>query len=834
MRARHGSPARSILLLVGAGLLSACSAGGDSVDLLFPDQASRDATQSIAVTAFEPFSYMTGATPTLITCDQVGVFAPTRKVDPDNIANTPMLGRLLTSDPTNMNDARVLQPYPFRGDTGFSVAKPKIDSKNNPWGAALFYIEARGRVHAVDDAGQSSDVTATLLAGCYCTRLQDGSSGNRALDDAVKAACPLAGGEHQILLAPVAAPVFSLTRCEADQLAAAPGQAVSPAPQVCLAVQRCDSQSGDPGVAQVGGMSCFNCPQPCISLGNLSAVPVLFSVVGSATAAATPAKQVVLTHVSPSNAENGLARAQLSLANCTGPVKVRAELLGRPSSAVDFSVDCVLQGITRFQCGGEAPLTSGRQALAITDLPGGAGERDAVAILYELGNGAAVEVWNPAISPSGPITTLTFPGEKPRSIKGFLYDLTTQPASRPVLAVGTSTIVGTKGRYKLRIYEWKGQQLMPQAPGDRPLAKSCNSWMCQGPIPLAYVEPGGAVPSCDTPVVSCESVAPPACSGTNAGKCACPMSAPPQPCGCDGDQFNNTAPIEIADIDFDGHADLAVISLAGVRYYLSSSSTTGVGLYADGGCTCTKLGVTLAVNGALVRLGTPNASPDPPLFDLALATMGGSYIRYATRPTSGPQQVTCGSPGRFGPFLPTRDVAHGHFQCNPLTSAAACPYEDLVLLSSTSVNGSGDDPGSLHVVFGGMNDISTDQNLFFRSASTLQLTPQPLPGAAGAPRDPEVLRVADLNGDGNDDLAVLFVVSGEVHAWLGSGRRSLGEITNGIQLNACDAPGAGTTCPPLPSFALADLQGLRRKEVAVICDPSGRARLRWYAPKTSP
>ena len=207
-------------------------------------------------------------------------------------------------------------------------------------------------------------------------------------------------------------------------------------------------------------------------------------------------------------------------------------------------------------------------------------------------------------------------------------------------------------------------------------------------------------------------------------------------------------------------------------------------------------------------------------------------MKYASQITSGPI-LACGQPSRFGDLVPLRDVVRGRFQCNPATGVGCDAYEDVVVVAAKSLGGgSFDEAGTIRVVFGAKRDVSLEDNLFDIPGTNVELVPQPLPGGSD-PRDPRTAEIGDFNGDDHDDLAVLFGSSEEVHVWLGASNKGLGEVSNGIALASCELSlTPDSECSPLREFALPDFDGDGRDEVAVVCDPAGVARLRWYTPVT--
>jgi hypothetical protein len=264
-----------------------------------------------------------------------------------------------------------------------------------------------------------------------------------------------------------------------------------------------------------------------------------------------------------------------------------------------------------------------------------------------------------------------------------------------------------------------------------------------------------------------------------------------------------------------------------------SGASSGSALYSDAGCSCGTFGQAPTAF-EFANLGGPGEAPTPRNPDLVIGAPGGAFVKYGTELADGPV-LTCGQSNRFGELVPVRDVSRGRFACDPDRGRPGCaPYDDVVVVSAKALGGGTfDDPGTIRVIFGGPNDLSTAAGGARLSGVEAELRPLTFLGRS-EPKDPRSGEVADFNGDGFDDLAVLYGASSEeVHVWLGAANRGLGEVAEGIILEECansDIP--GTTCTPLRRFATPDLDGDGRAEVVVVCDPSSpSARLRWFSPR---
>ena len=97
------------LLASTALLLAACGGTSVSMELQFPDPASRAETTALQITALEPFvagSQETGRSRLLLKCGQLGVFGPTAAVNRDQ-TDLPSINVLLN---------RESKTFPLEGD----------------------------------------------------------------------------------------------------------------------------------------------------------------------------------------------------------------------------------------------------------------------------------------------------------------------------------------------------------------------------------------------------------------------------------------------------------------------------------------------------------------------------------------------------------------------------------------------------------------------------------------------------------------------------------------------------------------------------------------------
>ena len=776
---------------------AACRRVTEDITLTFPSDAVLRRTTSLAVSIFEPILTSPDQTPRFVACSHVSVFPPMADVDPGALGTLAGSGEVLKA----REDVAFTPGEPVEWEVSFpplSRGRP-----SNPWGVVTVYVEARGDARTAGSEGQER-TDATLAAGCYCLRTQDGTFGSDpVLDQRVKAACDPVDdlpnqGEGRILeLAAVAPPAFELGRCDGLGEVAAPRNAVlSPGPAVCLSASLCSDS--------VGNRDCFACEQPCEELGDLSRAPVLFTVVPARqTGRPDDDAQVVLTD------EDGRARPTFPIQNCPEELTIRARVLGSPDAPVDFSVTCVDEP-DAFSCVEEQRLGPPESTVVdMTVLPistvGGCTETepaacDRVVALSRAGpSGAVVEVRHR--DPAVELSRLTFENEEPQAVQGFLYDAVQK--TRPALAVVTAD---PSRAVRLRVYAWlDGRLQLVHGPDDLLMAGRCATWRCGSGDPCGG---GQACPRADE-----------VCRGSRCVEGApCDVVVP----------VGASVVLEARRLDTDAYADLVVGSSAElpVAFFYSEGASSGR-LYRAGGCECARFGQPPTAL-AFITLGgsrTPVGASD-----LVFGSGRGSFVQYASS-LGDRTVVSCGGLISLRDTRGVRDVARARLRC--AAGQAGCDvFEDAIILSEQGSGGGLEEPGFIRVLYGGPTDLGEVDDPLSAPGTNLVLHPRVLENRAD-PRDPRSLRVADFNGDGFDDVAVLYRASQEVHLWYGSGRGGLGEGGRGVILDDCpDAlDPVDEACPASAPFATPDQDGNGRSEIVVSCRLAGSSStLRYFEP----
>lgn len=791
-------------------LLSACSGISEDMTVLFPTEEARSVTRSIAVSVFEPVLSASEDEPSrFVSCPEVSVFPPIQAINPDGLENLNRLGQLLLN--------RETQSFPFQSDWSLSFDRISGDDPDNPWGALMVLVEARGDA-SPPDAQMGAKVPATFLSGCYCVRTAEGSHPDQALDQRVKNECPLVGEEvegskeRNVVLEPVAPKEFRLEACEVQNLAAPKNQPLAPGPAVCLSTVRCDNAPFEP--------NCFECEQPCDELDDLSNVPILFTVdqPGGGT---EPLAQLALTDA------KGIARASVNVDDCSQPLNILTQVAGRTDDPVRFSVECVDQ-LGGFACGAEIPLMSGStvEPKHLAKLPGPPGQRDMAAVLQEEDRMndeklTHLHLINPSMQASGADPVLTFPGEEARGVFGYFFSPSDPVDPRPILAVATS--VGED--LIVRLFLWDGATLTPHDGLDGAIREACLNWDCGS---LRACTPATQAEDCNNTEVCHQNRCVSQFDFASAPNCAL---AGPVGCGCKPTvDFGTAVSFSATDVNGDGLMDLGVATSNQLPLTIYFSDGAQAGLYQPQDCTCGLFAQSPA-KFELLQFGGPGEGDVMRSSDLVVGAAAGTFVRYST-PLEQRPVLSCGQMGRVGDLVPVRDVAKGRFRCDPASGPGTCSnYEDVVVVAAKVLGGgSFDDPGTIRVIFGDAQDLA-DDDIFGVAGSNVELVPREIE-ARGEPKDPRTVEVADFNGDGHDDVAVLFGASGEFHVWLGASNQGLGEVAGGIVLETCDQSiDPSGSCASMERFATPDFDGDGRAEIAVICNPTeSRRTLRWFSP----
>lgn len=749
------------------------------------------------MTVFEPVVATPDQLPRFVECPNVSVFPPVAVFDPDAPEVHHGFGEIL--------ELRADVPFTAGALTDRKVSFPRRagDRPSNPWGLVTVYVEARGPARP-SGGGRAPEVTATLAAGCYCLRTRAGTlAADGALDRRVKAACDLVDepARRVLDLTAVPPPSFRLARCDGlGEVTAPRNTLLSPGPAVCLFATLCGNQGGN--------RDCFRCEQPCAELTDLSRAPVLFTVT-PARQAADPDDdaQVVLTD------ENGRARPTIPIFDCREALTIRASVLGSSRPPVDFPVTCVDEPES-FSCVEEQRLgMSDPRVIDMTVLPvstlGGCTETepagcDRVVALTRSGERAVVEVRHR--DPALETVRLTFEGEQPRAVHGFLYDALRR--TRPALAVATAGS-GASDVARLRIYAWIGGRLeLVHGPDDLLVAGRCPTWRCGSGEPC-----GAAGLECGAGEIC------------RAERCvdgsSCALRFP----------FGTSVVIEARRLDDDAFADLVVGNSAGlpVAFFYSAGAVAGR-MYRAGGCECARFGQppTAFTFRTLGGSETPTGRSD-----LVFGSGTGAFVKYASN-LGDRRAVSCGGLVSLRDPRGVRDIAPARFRC-----AAGQPvcdgFEDAVILFEQGRAGSVlDDPGVIRVLYGGPTDLGAVEDPLSAPDTTLVVHPRVFENRTEA-RDPHRVRVADFNGDGFEDLAVLYRASREIRLWYGSGRGGLGEGRRSVTLDDCSEAlePVDEACPASAPFATPDQDGDGRAELVVSCRPSGGATLRYFEPGPS-
>jgi hypothetical protein len=310
-------------------------------------------------------------------------------------------------------------------------------------------------------------------------------------------------------------------------------------------------------------------------------------------------------------------------------------------------------------------------------------------------------------------------------------------------------------------------------------------------------------------------------------------------------------------------------------------------------CQCQSLG-KFVQSFALLQLGGPSDAPQVASHDFVMGDATGAFVRYAEESVAqGPPcsvegagemsqcppgrscVLGCGS-DRFGRCLQVCDLNNPEATCpdpeSPLClplpdGRGACggpvlgcrapksvwqltgvsdvgairlrvnsPYQDLVAVAAGSALPMMPDGGRIRILYGGEIDLTNLDRLPQDQSRLSILDISPVRDGNG-PQGAKSLQVADFNGDGQDDFAVLYGTSEEVRVWVGGSADAPTELTSDLDAAAPSRfirlKSGDTRCFPLDRFTAGDLDGDGRAEVVVVCNPEERmepATLHWIRP----
>lgn len=926
-----------------------------------PDGATKYITRSLTITSIEPFALKEGfdgvARSELIKCGDLGVFPPTSEYDraENDIAGIPPP---LTP--------RTYHQYPLEAEWTLPIPGPRGGEDNNPWGAVMVHIEARGqaREYTLDKGLDTTVGDQTLLEGCFCMRTNENAdSAEHPLDEAVKNACAgvsvFETGPRDVELEPVMPEVFFLRPRGVTTLTGMSGQVLRLDPGVEVATIECRQVQNQ--------TNCYRCEsESCRRLDKKRKVPLRVEVLGEVTpeqVSVDPTSEIVLTN------DKGLAVPEVKLTSCAKDFQVRVSLVGRPSENIVFDVRCVdpvrfestpVSNPVRIARGGDVPENVLPRASTI--IPAADGRKATLAVFSNVKTvGARVDLFGSQGGPSlSPVGSLLLAGETPRGIYAFHYDLRGGAAARPVLAVATSSKApGTPASRELmivRIYEPEGSDGAVTLREVQRMSGPCPSCGCkQGPScdSCAERDPKGNALS---PILGCTNQS---CEGEPMGRCPpgrcfCDPAQPNTPvgqegicrqypyCQNDGDcsalmdcsetpcycektvgappgtpglckaepcyvKLNPTARgfFDAPDLNADGFADLVLAvneDLAITTFYSApyrAEHRVDAGPLSlppfEQSCQCQSLGKYVQ-SFAMLQLGGPSDAPSVASHDFVMGDATGAFVRYAEESVAqGPPcsvegqgamsqcppglscLLGCGS-DRFGRCLRPCDPNNaescpdpesplclelpgvGHACGGPVLGCRApksvwqltgvsdvgairlrvnSPYQDLVAVAAGSALPMASDGGRIRILYGSDTDLTNLDRLPQEQARLSILDISPVRDGTG-PQGAKSVQVADFNGDGQDDFAVLYGTSEEVRVWLGGSADAPTEITS--DLDDAAAPSrfirlkrGEVRCFPLDRFSAGDLDGDGRAEIVVVCNPEERmeaATIHWIRPSS--
>lgn len=891
--------------LLGAALLPAtlwaCGTPVVAVELIFPDEGSRADTNGFVLTAVEPFvagPQDSGRDRVLLKCGELSVFGPYAKVNRD-VSDLPNLQVLMNREPQEFGADK-----PFKWD--LSLEKFKSSEETNPWRAVMVHFEARGFARKSDGGLALADEPKTLLEGCYCMRLNaDATSSDLALDADVKKACPAvgeAGGEkRRVELTAVARTDFRLAPCGVTQLTAARDRVTTLNPGVCVRATICGTGGTTSG--------CFSCStQKCPELDDLKNVPVRITV-EQENGQSTADPHIILSNkggrVAPEVALDECRTPVVVHAEIVGRPDQKVDFPISCVSPVDF--DATPTGEEPVGNATAPTVIAITTIPKVVDAQNQVLVPARVAVLVSANGAAKVEVYEPRPGNLGihRVASAQWGGrmgeeERPYAALGYHYKTgpMIQDKSKPLLAI-ISAKPTKPGRPIVRLLEMREENV----PENERL-RLVSSTTIGDPGPHGMADPFCPYSSCagtgdcqtppctaalDLTAVSAVSIAAADINGdglselafgtdrlfhlttfyTRVSDGAYPPRGLMDHCACSslGRGLPSFDLVQLGGVGLatENRVDLLMGDGTGayVRYAGAEDLTQHTFDNTFDGDTCVPgaagdcpanfecwtpcgtLPISAAFGRCVKRCNKATLAQDCagfPAGTTCTPTVGPSSgsLGFCATPNIG-----CKSPSAVWPLITIHDVTKGHI--------AGGRFDDAIAVGAGSPVPGFTGTGFVRIMFGSGIDLSKLMSLpeDQRNASSVDLIPRRLYNAeAKATEDaqgPRSAEVGDFNGDGIDDVAVLYTGTEEVRVWLGSLRQAPGEIgeqkqkrgdgtTGRIRLTNCQGTcGPSEKCFPFQRFAVADLDGDGRSEVLAVCVPengnSASPTLKWYIPK---
>lgn len=261
-----------------------------------------------------------------------------------------------------------------------------------------------------------------------------------------------------------------------------------------------------------------------------------------------------------------------------------------------------------------------------------------------------------------------------------------------------------------------------------------------------------------------------------------------------GPEVTARARFDSADLDGDQRADLAITGDTGEAITMAflSGTTLPADLYSGTGCTCGRFG-TAGNNFVLSDFGGELNG----VVDLIFGNVLGSFAVFGSRDGAFPD---CAGPTLLERAPLVRDIEAASFGCDPNSpeekrcGAPCSAGRDLVVVAGSA---QGIFEGDVIVLLALDEEVTSTG----RSQSNYRLRPPDL----SADIDALEAESGDFNGDGFDDLAVLYGGPGEVRVWLGAGNGALS--LSPAKIEGC----------PAGKLAVADFDGDGADEIALLC-----------------